>query len=536
MNLGTALAGAFSGSQQAYTQGQQQGQTYRANEQQMEQSAGTYADQRKLMAEQIKGAQQSNKANGMAIQQAEFEKQQNDKKWSQYHAGEAQSAINQNMKSITRGALPDVNHLNKQVSNSPEFVEMFGNSFNLANSQNPEEYKLVKDMLTGGSDTEDPYIDEKVKALMSKGMVLMGSVGGSKYPIDYSTLAAYSGSGMSPEDREIWDMDQMGVLDTKSYMALKGGQGGLSEIDKLAALNAKGTNLNMSERLEKDVLEKELKINKEQAVGRLTGQFSKDYRANLANNLVSDDAMVDEMLKNERLSGMNLSVENEKNSYGKLGLLKQSRELVGKLENFDNEELMTGKIDTAVKEVYSKIGDEDFAKLSKPEQLKVLNSVAVASGAGTLFADYVKLMSGAAVSDEEYQRLANIFYGGTPGEINIQTMTQAINEFANSLETSVEGTVSSLANKHPGYMGDVQRSLNNIRTGTSGEKIVQSRGSGNKTMSVEGAAEHVVESATSTVDSLWPAVKKMLGIGGIPTVVTPTKVEDNIKNGRPSAW
>lgn len=211
MNLGAALAGAAAGSSQAFQQGKQAGQTYRANEQQMEQSAGTYQDQRLASAQSLKNAKQTHAANEIKMGQAKNEADMYTDAKAEYDKGRARQVANNmfrlGLDDIVNGIDMDFDKQNKSITEMPEWSEFTDiKSLRKFNPTSQTDVASAKQLiLNGAPNTDDAALEAAILRMGEDNLLVMDDKGKAQ---DYTSLGMLSGAGTGMSNSEIQKVQQ----------------------------------------------------------------------------------------------------------------------------------------------------------------------------------------------------------------------------------------------------------------------------------------------------------------------------------------
>lgn len=217
MNLGAALAGAAAGSSQAFQQGKQAGQTYRANEQQMEQSAGTYQDQRLASAQSLKNAKQTHAANQIKMEQAQNEADMYTSAKNEYDKGMARNTANNmfrlGLDDIVNGIDMDFDKQNKSIAEMPEWSEFTNiKSLRKFNPTSRPDIDAAKSMiLNGAPNADDEALEAAILRMGEDNLLVMDDQGRAQ---DYTSLGMISGAGTGMSNSELQKVQkkQLGTL------------------------------------------------------------------------------------------------------------------------------------------------------------------------------------------------------------------------------------------------------------------------------------------------------------------------------------
>lgn len=184
----------------------------------------------------------------------------------------------------------------------------------------------------------------------------------------------------------------------------------------------------------------------------------KKYHGNLLNK---DSQISNEDIQSvkayEKKIGFKPNAEANKAIKDKYNVLEAHKKADELIQSIQPEELAKGFLDRPVSWFQGILSDNVFSGLSTEAKEKRLLSVMTDSKIGNFLAKYVKSISGTAVAEKEYDRLANVLKGGSD-LANIQTLKESFstfgvdlaNEFSTQLKTDLldnTGTVLDLSKK-----------------------------------------------------------------------------------------
>jgi len=127
---------------------------------------------------------------------------------------------------------------------------------------------------------------------------------------------------------------------------------------------------------------------------------------------------------------------------GKLGNLKGFSNVVDKLNKVDMDRNAMEK----VRETVGKLTGTDFAAMSEQGKKELLNQFQFNSQLKAAVADYVKFMSGAAVTESERTMYNDIVSGGNWG--TKEAMISSLSGFMDHLDTSYNNNLSGIRDTH----------------------------------------------------------------------------------------
>jgi len=177
---------------------------------------------------------------------------------------------------------------------------------------------------------------------------------------------------------------------------------------------------------------------------------------NLKNEITNDD--IQRVKAYEKKIGYKPNATADKAIKEKYTVLEAHKRVDKLVQSIDNEELARGIVDQPKNWFTGMFSDDAFGGLSKEAKQKRLLSVLTNRRIGNFLAKYIKSISGTAVAEKEYDRLATVLKGGSD-LTNIQTLKQSFstfgvdlaNEFNDELKTNLldnTGTVLDLSKRY----------------------------------------------------------------------------------------
>lgn len=147
---------------------------------------------------------------------------------------------------------------------------------------------------------------------------------------------------------------------------------------------------------------------------------------------IKDDDISELQLQEENSNFKGIGDTEKKNLRDMETTLFSGKRLMRKLGAIDSEEMERGVFDNMVSMAKKNISDTAWDSLSSEEKQSTLLTVGVNTSLGSALADYIKSISGTAVAEAEYNRLAKIFTAGN--YTNIASLKEAIGTFYGDLE------------------------------------------------------------------------------------------------------
>ena len=348
-----------------------------------------------------------------------------------------------------------VNRMNSIIQESPELYEMMGD-LGLPNPNNPQHMKSVQAwaMQQQGEDAV-PLGDEALTSMLTSGQFLINKNG---VIADTGEMAQKLGlMPLMPVD----SMDRFqATLHYNNSLALAS-QGKIGQTNapndhqRLANLNAL-ENPTPAQVIEKDAINKDLKITKESANSYLTGTPTAPAREAIADGDFSkvERKDADLAMKAQLDSGIALPNEIRKETYGAIPTIKAGNKALEDMSKVPDDELR-GYVDKLELKAKSLFSDKSFDELSFKEQARVMSTVETNSRLGTIFSSYVQSISGAAVADQEFARLALNAFGGDLQNVNLQTLTTAFTSFIGEVQGRAKNSIQAMSPRYTGYQMDL---------------------------------------------------------------------------------
>jgi len=99
---------------------------------------------------------------------------------------------------------------------------------------------------------------------------------------------------------------------------------------------------------------------------------------------------------------------------------------------------------------------EEFQKMSRPEQLKFLNTVEMRAKIGNMSNALLKALSGADVTEEQYNRVMGQLLGGDIDKVNTETIVAALGGTADSMYNNLITDISQISSREtPGTKAEL---------------------------------------------------------------------------------
>jgi len=155
------------------------------------------------------------------------------------------------------------------------------------------------------------------------------------------------------------------------------------------------------------------------------------YKDNLFNKPISKEDVITAKLYADQ-SSMKVDTKTSKELKDQYNVLRNGKRLYDEVSALKDEELSRGIYDTGLQKVKQLFSDNKFNSNSPEEKAKILKSIDMNTKLGMFLAKYIKSISGAAVSDNEFARLRDLFSGSILN--NTQTLKAGVTTFVEELD------------------------------------------------------------------------------------------------------
>ena len=160
-------------------------------------------------------------------------------------------------------------------------------------------------------------------------------------------------------------------------------------------------------------------------------EITKKYKGNLFDAEIADEDIVNAKLYAQQ-AGIKPDTKANREFKDQFNTLKQGKRLTEEVNKLKDEEISRGLLDAGVQKLQTMLSDKAFKSKSPEEKAKVLKSIEMKTKLGKFLASYIKSISGTAVAEAEYKRLADLF--GQDVLTNTQTLKTAVNTFVGELD------------------------------------------------------------------------------------------------------
>jgi len=228
-----------------------------------------------------------------------------------------------------------------------------------------------------------------------------------------------------------------------------------SQLAKLQTIIDNGGTLGGEDKNMYRQLNEKLKMTKPNAQRTLTSPGYQSKMESVStkgwNPMNITDAEEREMVLTEQQSGFSdKNADTVGNQIGSMGNLVTLRDEVIALKG----DVASGKVDNMLVDSAKWADDETFKNMDAKAQRKLLQTTELRSKLGMTTANFLKQISGAAVSDEEFQRIMTVLTGGDITEVGIDTIASALGGSAAAIYDDTKGKITNGMDKYktPGTM------------------------------------------------------------------------------------
>ncbi len=121
-----------------------------------------------------------------------------------------------------------------------------------------------------------------------------------------------------------------------------------------------------------------------------------------------------------------------------------------------NDTKASGLIENAMLDIAKLSSSAEFQKMSKTEQLKFLNTVEMRAKIGNMSNALLKALSGADVTEEQYNRVMGQLLGGDIDKVNNETIVAALGGTADSMYNNLITDISQISSREtPGTKAEL---------------------------------------------------------------------------------
>ncbi len=424
------------------------------------------------------------------------------------------SVNNYTQYSGTKYAGEAMTNLNAAISSNPKLKKMFG-KIEMPNINNPEHMKQIQQWAMSqqaGDDGQEitPVPQESLDELAMSGQFIVGADGVVK---DANDVMIKMGSfqKMPPSSTQKWKAtlayNNAVAMASSGKMATAGAGGTYDQIAGLMAKKDAGT-ITPAESQNLIALQKEEKTYEATADNWVS---TSPQAKGLRNKMTSDEPLnsveVDTAMEyQEAAKKPNLTTVQRGETYGLVPVLASGTKAYNTI--VQNPDAMLKGMEQS-KELYAKsrFSDKKFNELTLADQKQVLSTLKLNTELGMVFSTYVKAISGGAVANEEFERIAGDIFGGDLTAINMKALMTSFGAFMNNTRAGIEKSAEGYSRTQIGdaanviYMTQQIPPLQEIDMSQSGTLDL------NPASTATEAAKQGINTAASGVNAVVSAVK-----------------------------
>ncbi len=385
---------------------------------------------------------------------------------------------------------------------------------------------------TGMEIPEDP----KERAAMLGKVALMSTPEGDKF-VTPDQFAAGSNYGTFRRKKQMEEAMMMSKLQGS----------GASEMDMLADLQTRvegGEKLSPLNRSRYNQLNESQKMTKPNAQRALTqGAYSEQTEKLTKNDWHPEDISkveVGEMMLKEQQAGYEYKGAPAINT--DMAAMSTMVGIRNDLLDLEPGDIASGKMENVLVDAAKLGDDETFAAMSADQQKKFLNTTELRSRVGMSTAQFLKAISGAAVSDEEFQRIMGVLTGGDITQNGIDTVISALGGATQGLYEDNKSKIQGIDEyRYPGTKANLGKKLEAFYNPEAHETESTPDGLSLKEASQAAVAEQASQAAdvastavSAVVEPAVSATKSAIGwlADAIPSLGSnPRAVESVVNNG-----
>lgn len=214
-----------------------------------------------------------------------------------------------------------------------------------------------------------------------------------------------------------------------------------------------------------------------------------------------------------------------------------------------NDSVASGMVENAMVDLSKLTSDPEFQEMSKEEQAKHLNTTEMRARVGNTTNALLKALSGADVTEDQYNRVIGQLLGGDIENVNLSTISAALGGTADSMYNKLTGDVSNISSREtPGTKAELAYNLyqaynskaTDLAEKRTGLSVSDNTGlnqniksTGDNTISDaagEGIANTVTDATSAGFDLLAKPVQGLVRAFTEPAIdyMTDTKKEESI--------
>lgn len=190
--------------------------------------------------------------------------------------------------------------------------------------------------------------------------------------------------------------------------------------------------------------------------------------------------------------------------------------------NLSTDEIASGITENAMVDVAKLASTEEFQSMNVDQQKKELKTLALRSKTGMFGAKFLNAISGAAVSEEEYERIMGILTGGKINQVGVDTIVSALGGAAEGLYDDASGKIKAIGKAGTGSKIELSKSLQRAYDlddrpiVSTGDKTIDDIASG----AVSEQAEQALQAAGNTLSTVTEPIKQSIdeGLESLPII------------------
>lgn len=314
------------------------------------------------------------------------------------------------------------------------------------------------------SDTGRQIDEEGASALIGKGQMFTDAEGNERFFNNDSFAAGSSNYASYSKDRSLKEK----LIQAKIAKELGAGADGepIKGINLLNQTNQQiaaleDANMPVPESLLKtqSILDEKFQTNKPEAIDRLsTNPFEAPMNDLIEKNIPMDTKTRNDIRRTQNRSGFSLPKKDEmtKELTG-YGTMMDTKKRVNQILD-SKDARATGMIENA--QVEAAKHKKDWGNMDKDTKQTALNTVFGDSALGIAVAQYLQSISGAAVAEEEYDRIMKALTGG--GKANAETLKAAMEGATQTMGSSIVGKIKQIGANYPNDKAEMWEGYQNI--------------------------------------------------------------------------
>lgn len=353
---------------------------------------------------------------------------------------------------------------------------------------------------TGSELPEDPT--EAMKVLEKSGMI-SGDDGATNSFVTADQLAKGVGSGFADFKK------QKQLAENLMKAKITKEMGKASDEDTLAQMEAIGVdNLDPINKEKYKILNEKLGMTKAKATANITDGNYNDAVKNAKSGGVVNPEEMQKAKRDQILSG--IEYKEQKDLTKNIVSYNNMNRLNNEIQKSLGDDIASGIVESKIADTTKRASDEEFKAMKKDDQIKAINKIMRDSKIGTFIADYLKDISGAAVTEEEYLRVLKIMTGGDLSQVNNLTLSAAFQAATEEKGKKAEQALKGVPSQYAGTILEGSHMLygpeGGQMTSTTAEEMVTDGGT--KSMG-DVAAGVPIDQANQAYDMLRSFAKNL---------------------------